>query len=55
MAKCTAPAIDNRVWAGTVFTKKEKRLLAGDVASCFLARVIAKGLYNGGSMSNKGR
>ena len=35
---------------GTVFTKQEERLLAGDVASCFLARLIAKGLYNSGSM-----
>ena len=35
---------------GTVVTKNGKGILAGDVASRFLARMIAKGLYNGGGM-----
>ena len=55
MSKGVAPAIDNRVWAGTVFTKNGKRFLAGDVASRFLARLIATGLYNSGGMASKGR
>ena len=49
------PWIDNRVWVGTVFTKNRERLLAGDVASRFLARLIATGLHNSGSMASKGR
>ncbi len=33
--------IDDRVWDVTVFTKNRERLLAGDVASRFLAHLVA--------------
>ena len=34
--------LDDRVWDATVFTKNRDRLLAGEVASRFLARLIAQ-------------
>ena len=34
--------IDDRVWDATVFTKNRERLLAGDVAGRFLARLIGQ-------------
>ena len=33
--------IDDRVWDATVFTKNRERLLAGDVASRFLAHLVS--------------
>ena len=46
--------IDDRLWDATVFTKNRERLLAGDVESRVLARLIGTGLYNSGSMASKG-
>ncbi len=34
--------MDDRVWDATVFTKNRERLLAGDIAQAFLARVVAE-------------
>src|SRR5260370_31771332 len=33
--------MDDPVWAATVFTKNRERLLAGDIAQAFFARVLA--------------
>lgn len=41
------------MYVGTVVTKNGKRILAGDVASRFLAPMVATGLYNGGDMVGK--
>ena len=46
--------IDDRLWDATMFTKNRERLLAGDVESRVLARLIGTCLYNSGSMASKG-